>query len=84
MADLYPTKTRLKLLRGVQRNEVTYYTNSRDSFWDGEGKGRKVTGQVTELWRAEWVRIEPTAIETTPWVLTEAGRKVLEEADRGD
>jgi hypothetical protein len=84
MADLYPTKTRLKLLAGVQRREVTYYVGSSDSFWDGHGGGRKVTVQAEELRRAGWIHTPGAVVdETQCWALTDAGRKVLEEADRG-
>jgi hypothetical protein len=52
VADLHPTKTRLALLRGVRRREVTGYADYAghvDYYWDGEGKGRKVTGRMEEL-----------------------------------
>lgn len=88
----HPTKTRLALLKGVKRNEVTGYPGYGDHrppdyYQDGDGNGRKVTTRIEELMRAGWVE-KGKADEASPYStfrvrLTEAGRKVLEEADRG-
>lgn len=92
MADLYPTKTRLELLRGVERLEVAGYPpyghHGDEYYQDGEGRGRKVTTRIEELMKADWVRKGTRVHNGVPFSafrveLTDAGRKVLEEADRG-
>lgn len=92
VGDLYPTPTRLALLRGVDRREVTGYPQHESAevayYWDGDGGGRRVTKRTEELIRAGWVqkgvvRVGDIEYPTHSMRLTEAGRKVLEEADRG-
>ncbi len=85
MGDLFPTPTRLKLLRGVGRGEVTGYPGiggyPTDYFQDPGG--RNVTARVTELFRFGWVGVgHDTGGASFRVRLTDAGRKVLEEADR--
>jgi hypothetical protein len=90
VADLYPTKTRLALLRGVRRREVTGYADYAghvDYYWDGEGKGRKVTGRMEELIRAGWVTNRSIAVgdqsfPTHSMRLTAVGAAVLEEQEQ--
>lgn len=90
MADLYPTKTRLALLRAIHTGEVTgypYYDSDLVDYYMGAGPhASMVTARTRELIGAGWVaepelggeRRRDFTVE-----LTEAGRRVLEEADRG-
>lgn len=90
MADLYPTKSRLALLRGIGRGEVAAYPHYEgsavDYYWDGDGGGRKVTGRVDEVLRAGWVEKGRAFGNDRQYAwsmrLTEAGRKVLDDQER--
>ena len=84
MSDLwlFPTKTRLALLRDVARNLV--WGDDGDVLAaTGDGGRRKVTVQVADMCRAGWVR--PGGLRgdrRRPYELTDAGRAVL-DADGG-
>lgn len=92
MAELHPTPTRLNLLRDIADGLVVVYPGeaafvvpSLSEFYDPfNDRRRKVTGRVNELVNAGWVELRVFSSDLSPdlWVLTEAGRKVLEEADR--
>jgi hypothetical protein len=90
VADLHPTKTRLALLRGVRRREVTGYADYAghvDYYWDGAGKGRKVTRRMEELIRAGWVAkgsitVGGQSFPTHSMRLSPAGAQVLEEQEQ--
>lgn len=82
MSELYPTKTRLALLRAVALGRVLDLPdedrNRLESFdtsdaEDGE-PARRVTARVTELARAGWIAC-PNGVT---WGLTRAGRQILE------
>lgn len=82
-ADLYPTKTRLALLRQIANSQVM-----TDLTHDGDGPAPillfpdaptswqdrvKVSARVDEMERAGWVRDE-----LGTWIPTEAGYAVLD------
>jgi hypothetical protein len=87
VADLFPTKTRLALLRGVGRGEVTGYPHYEgsevDYYWDGPIDGLKVTSRVVEVLRAGWVekgrRFGNERQYAYSMRLTDACLKVLDE-----
>lgn len=73
MADLYPTKTRLALLRDVDAGNVLDGITD-DHVWlvDNPEPPRKVCARMREMEAAGWVEQgEPF------WRLTDAGREVL-------
>lgn len=80
--SLYPTPSRLALLRAVSYGEVlegitdehagvTWLTTGAE---DGE-PARKVTARIDEMHRAGWVELADDAVT---WRLTELGRIVLD------
>lgn len=81
MTDLYPTKTRLQLLRDIAAdNVVDGLTDETDGhIWLLDivtfDPPRKVTARVLELEHAGWVEQGP---DGATWRLTAAGRAVLE------
>jgi hypothetical protein len=90
MSDLYPTKTRLALLRDVAGEHIT-----RNYFADGErdtdGDGDKVTARIAEAEKAGWVHLDDKVWTTINvfdggwwtlryWRLTDAGRALLDGA----
>ena len=78
MSDLYPTKTRLALLRSIADGRVTADWDSRgDTAWTDERSGRVVTSRVREMSRAGWVVIASIVDDLS---LTDAGREVLRGA----
>ena len=87
MAELYPTKTRLALLRAVQRGEVTRYRPSAGPQYDcwcpNEGVARVVTSRMDQLLRAGWVKhgwpLHASIYAPIPWLLTGAGKQILAE-----
>jgi hypothetical protein len=95
VADLYPTKTRLALLAGIDAGEVMgypvydsgeveYYWQRRAGFGDGDVT-KRVSARVEELLRQDppWVeRGEARGSSPTAdfvVALTEVGRRVLED-----
>lgn len=82
MPDLYPTKTRLALLRDIRDGHVIegpvepwagdVWNTARAETGD---QARKVTARVHELEDAGWVECGG---DLTTWSLTAAGRAVLE------
>lgn len=82
--DLYPTPTRVRLLRDVEAKpgnvyrirEPAGYTESycRDPH-------RKVTAMCEQLERADWIRLglpaRPSMFASRPWELTDKGREIL-------
>lgn len=88
MSELYPTKTRLALLREVAAHNVCDGSLHSDDRHEGHAllvpemhdePIRRVTAAIAEMQAAGWVELvdEDPAI----WRLTAAGRAVL-EADR--
>lgn len=78
MSDLYPTPTRLALLREIDAGQV--WSSLRDStIRTNLGQGRIVTDRVTEMWHAGWVEPVVGPIGEL-WALTAIGRGVLEDA----
>lgn len=89
MAELYPTKTRLALLRAVQRGEVTrkrtWTRTMPDYDWwiPSDGAARVVTSRMDQLRRAGWVKhgwpLHASMYAPIPWMLTGAGEQILAE-----
>lgn len=84
--ELYPTKTRLALLRGVAASQVQTARDGPTScvlwFMDAPESwtySRNVTARMAELQRAGWVVESEPAGPGAWWLLTDAGRKLLEE-----
>mgnify|MGYP002624149274 CR=1 FL=1 len=77
MADLYPTPTRLALLRDVDAGRVA--DDTRGDAWLTVGRSvARVTARVAALAAAGWIeRPDQGAV----WQLTPAGRAVLDAAD---
>lgn len=81
MGDLYPTKTRLRLLAQVGNrqvisgygDDVLLYPDAPDT-WE---YSRTVTARIEEMERAGWVAEEHQDHPGCPWVLTDAGKAVL-------
>jgi hypothetical protein len=91
-ADLFPTKTRLALLEGIDRGEVTGFPSYGGGFveyhWKHpEGGGQNVTARTIEQLGAGWLkkgpRSGPSIYSTFKPELTDAGRKVLEANSHG-
>lgn len=84
MTGLYPTRTRLDLLRAVDAQQVVDGDVSGDPDAQGEHwvcpefeDPVRVTARIAELARAGWVELpDGHAI----WRLTDAGRAVLDGA----
>ena len=61
--DLYPTLTRLFLLRGIRDGKVTeeWFNDIPGTVWLDEYPGRRtrVTGKVDEMKRADWCETHP-------------------------
>jgi hypothetical protein len=77
--ELFPTKTRLKLLREVRLGHVYEWLNSRQSHIANDGG--KVTAAVAELRDAGWISLEPPATGNSRrrlWATTGTGRAVLD------
>lgn len=82
-AELYPTKTRLALLRAIQNSQVQVDTTAENfvvvlfpdapTSWQDR---QVVTARVIEVERAGWVELRPW----DGWQLTAAGRAVLDGA----
>jgi len=82
MSELYPTKTRLALLRAVEAGDVWAGTRDDstqiDMFWvdpQPPHDSVKVTARIDEFHRAGWLSDEDLKPS-----LSDAGRAVLEEA----
>lgn len=76
MADLYPTPTRLALLRDIRDGRVrddADFTPMLHFEDDGEAKTARMADRVWEMARAGWC----AARVTSTWELTDAGRAVL-------
>jgi hypothetical protein len=74
MAGLFPTPTRLALLRDVDAGRVQMYTD-RHTYLDAWGV---LDARISEARAAGWVELdEPTLAHRRPWRLTDAGRAVL-------
>ena len=71
--NLYPTPTRLALLRDVGAQRIV-----RQPSGDSTHEWAKVTGRMAELEHAGWVRlVDLSGDGTLCWLLTDAGRRVL-------
>lgn len=85
MSDLYPTKTRLRLLRAVQSGDVLDGSvliddDALGNAWlcePGEER-RKVTARVIELEEAGWIVLDEPYVH---WTLTAEGARVLAAAE---
>lgn len=81
MTGLYPTPTRLALLADVAAGRV-FQDIVYDDYIAG---GRKVNARIAELKQEGWVELDiPPLVgrELPLWLLTDAGRAVLAEADK--
>ena len=88
--SLYPTKTRLALLRQVANSQVqAQYFDETQAFDEPRAllfpdvptswqDPRLVTARMRELQRAGWVR-EPELGDFGTWQVTDEGRKILED-----
>ncbi len=79
MSELYPTKTRLDLLRTVNAGDVmeglTEDTQGHTWLTSYTDPARKVCARIAEAEAAGWVELnEPNPV----WALTDAGRAVLD------
>lgn len=81
MTDLYPTPTRIKLLRAIEAGEVVRSWALRMEPHD-RLDGRRVNRRVEELARAGWAAYPPMQFggRTAVWRLTDAGREILRGA----
>jgi len=79
VADLYPTPTRVALLRNVDAGHVVdgITDETRGDTWLTTSV-TKVTARVAELAAAGWVELPD---RDHVWRLTPAGRAVLDAAD---
>jgi len=85
MTDLYPTKTRLELLREVASSKVKWWPNDvgDDDEWacwySDNGGDRKVTARMNELEAAGWVHKGPVRNWTAGRVyeVTDTGAAIL-------
>jgi hypothetical protein len=76
--SLYPTPSRLKLLRAIADGQV--WRDNWFPYGDFEvGAGRRVNSRIAEMQRAGWVYLgsEP-GMGATHWHLTEAGQQILQ------
>lgn len=84
MSDLYPTKTRLALLRDVADGVVWGRRSAgRDANWNAwRGVTGRVTASIREMERVGWVKLgrpeSPSFYASRPYELTDAGRAVLD------
>lgn len=74
MSDLYPTKTRLALLRDVADGRVKRRFGVDIDTWTD----RTVTFRMEELERAGWVELGEFVGRSQQWQITPAGRAVLD------
>jgi hypothetical protein len=75
---LYPTKTRIALLRAVVNRRV--YDFEGEAY--DEASGTKVSARLRELIGHEWVAATRFG-STTSYRLTNLGRRALNGGDRG-
>lgn len=82
MSDLYPTPTRLRLLRAVSLGEV--FRDHRDDDWlvYGDPVADKVTARIEEMRSAGWCELVATPARqwAGKWQLTDTGQAVLDAA----
>lgn len=89
MSGLRPTKARLALLQAVADGLVyesrwTPYDSEIYTVGDDGSRWRKVTTRCAEAHRAGWIELEPedsAARWIRLWLLTDAGRAVLDGAE---
>jgi hypothetical protein len=75
MPDLYPTPSRLALLREVFGQRV-FQDRLGDNYVSGE---RKCNAAITEMRAADWVRlVDLSGDGILMWEITDAGRDVLD------
>lgn len=90
MSDLFPTKTRLALLQAVA-DEAVYQSRRFPYESDecvlgsiaGTHRWMRVTSRCKEAHQAGWIELEPEDMAgrwSRRWLLTDAGRAVLERA----
>lgn len=82
--SLYPTKTRLALLRAVAEGEVWQNSNGESVETLAATLGvsdpvRRVTAGIAEQERAGWVHLAELKYGSKQWQLTATGREVLAE-----
>jgi hypothetical protein len=77
---LYPTPTRLELLRAVAAGAVLDGITNDDAWLiDLDPPATKVTARMAEMDAAGWVHLDGPPV----WALTDAGRTVLEDRANG-
>lgn len=86
MADLYPTPTRLALLRHVAAGRVHKHTHDGNST--ANAGWTRVTARIAEAEQAGWVELEQAdhlgASPLRLWRLTAAGRAILDQHGQDD
>jgi hypothetical protein len=84
VSDLYPTPSRLDLLRAVAAGEVFGSHHHKTMKWRVRWGQATVTSRVTELAVAGWVGVGASTgwsyYARKPYELTDAGRAVLDGA----
>jgi hypothetical protein len=84
VSDLYPTKTRLALLRDVADGEVWQHSNGESVVsLSGDTGGPSVarcTAAIEEQRDAGWVHLVELKHGAKQWQRTDAGRAVLDGA----
>lgn len=87
---LYPTKTRLALLRQVANNQVMVDLTTEDGEFrvvlfpnapDEYQTQQTVTARIDEMESEGWIRVDRAGVY---YLLTDAGCRILEEAGAGD
>jgi hypothetical protein len=80
VSTLYPTPTRLRLLRSASRTDEVY---TEAGVVRVASTGAKVTVRVDELLRAGWVCEVPHTVFSgrTAYAVTVTGREVLDKAE---
>ena len=74
--SLYPTPTRLALLRDVGAQRIVRQPSGASTH-----EWATVTGRMADLERAGWVHlVDLSGDGTLCWLLTDAGRRVLGDA----
>lgn len=84
LAELFPTKTRLRLLRAATETRFNHprIYGEANEFWDAEGG--KVTAAVSEQIRAGWLATRDRVAGRIPVQITSAGEHVLAEHEEKD
>jgi hypothetical protein len=75
--DLYPTPTRLALLREVATGEAWQKSTGHTVVEQINGRVRNVTVRIAEMQQAGWIVLTPMRFGAKRWDLTDAGTAAL-------